>query len=389
MTQNSLEDRKKRYFQIASQIAQLDNVQLLALFNGYEPSMGWGMNHTIQMGESTIFVKRVPITDVEYHNLLSTKNLYDLPTYYNYGIGSAGFGVFRELMAHLKTTHWVMDGAIDTFPLMYHYRIMPFSGWRVDVDMAQHQKYVEYWGNNANIGNYVLGRTKANYELVLFLEYIPYVLATWLQDNRGKCQQPLADLFRTVDFLKTQGVIHFDAHFNNILTDGDRAYLTDFGLVLDRSFSLTKAEEGFFDQHVFYDYGVILSSLGGTISSLYGLCPETDRLKIKEKYSIAEELKPHEVRSILLNNIEQLHTDKMIKLDDTYVSAIIEYRSIIGLMQVFFTKMQSSQQKNSSFPDAELQVLLEATKILDNSYVLNDHVGSMVLEPPGNSGETL
>jgi hypothetical protein len=107
MTQNSLEDRKKRYFQIASQIAQLDNVQLLALFNGYEPSMGWGMNHTIQMGESTIFVKRVPITDVEYHNLLSTKNLYDLPTYYNYGIGSAGFGVFRELMTHLKT--WSLD----------------------------------------------------------------------------------------------------------------------------------------------------------------------------------------------------------------------------------------------------------------------------------------
>jgi serine/threonine protein kinase len=359
MTKNSLADRKKRYFQLGAQISQLDNDQLLTLFNNTEPSMGWGINHTIQMGESAVFVKRVPITDLEYHNLLSTKNLYDLPTYYNYGIGSAGFGVFRELMAHLKTTHWVMDGAIDTFPLMYHYRIMPFSGWRVDVDMAQHQKYVEYWGNNANVGNYVLGRTKANYELVLFLEYIPYVLATWLQSNQGKCQQPLADLFKTVDFLRTQRVIHFDAHFNNVLTDGDRAYLTDFGLVLDRSFSLTKKEENFFDQHIFYDYGVFLSSLGAVVSSLYSLCSEENRLKINEKYSITKDLKPHEIRSILLNNIELLHTDEIIKLDDVYVLAIIKYRSAIALMQDFFTQMRSNQQKNSRFPDAELQILLQ------------------------------
>jgi hypothetical protein len=364
MTKNSLADRKKRYFQLSSQIAQLDNEQLLTLFNDTEPKMGWGINHTIRMGESAVFVKRVPITDLEYHNLLSTKNLYDLPTYYNYGIGSAGFGVFRELMAHLKTTHWVLDGAIDTFPLMYHYRVMPFSGWRVDVDMAQHQKYVEYWGSNANIGNYVLGRTKANYELVLFLEYVPYVLATWLQEHAGQCQQPLTDLFKTIDFLRTQGVIHFDAHFNNVLTDGDRAYLTDFGLVLDRSFSLTKEEEDFFAQHVFYDYGVILSSLGAVVSSLYGLCPESDRLKIQKKYSITAELKTPEIRFILLNNIEQIHTDGMIKLDDTYVSAIIKYRSAIALAQDFFTQIRSDQQKNTRFPDIKLQMLLQEVGII-------------------------
>jgi hypothetical protein len=33
MTKNSLADRKKRYFQLSSQIAQLDNNQLLTLFN--------------------------------------------------------------------------------------------------------------------------------------------------------------------------------------------------------------------------------------------------------------------------------------------------------------------------------------------------------------------
>ncbi len=365
MTQNSLADRKKRYFQLSSQIAQLNNAQLLALFNDHEPRMGWGMNHTIQVGEAAVFVKRVPITDLEYHNLFSTKNLYDLPTYYNYGIGSAGFNVFRELMAHLKTTHWVLDGAIDTFPLMYHYRIMPFSGWRVDVDMAQHQKYVEYWGNNANIGNYVLGRTKANYELVLFLEYVPYVLATWLPEHSGQCEQPLTDLFKTIDFLRKQGVVHFDAHFNNVLTDGDRAYLTDFGLVLDRSFLLTKKEEDFFTEHLFYDYGVIIFSLGAVVSSLYGLCPEPDRLKIKQKYSIAEDFKPHEIRSVLLNNIEQISMDGMIKLDSTYVSAMVKYCNMIAVLQDFFIHMGENQQKNTGFPGAKLQKLLQATGVIE------------------------
>ncbi len=364
MTKNSLADRKKRYFQLSSQIAQLDNAQLLNLFNDTESSMGWGINHTIWAGDSAVFVKRVPITDVEYHNLFSTKNLYDLPTYYNYGIGSAGFGVFRELMAHIKTTHWVIDGAIDTFPLMYHYRIMPFSGWRVDVDMAQHQKYIKYWGNNTNIGNYVLGRTKANYELVLFLEYIPHVLATWLPEHQGQCQQPLADLFKTVDFLRKQRIIHFDAHFNNVLTDGDRAYLTDFGLVLDRSFVLSKKEEDFFTQHIFYDYGVILSSLGAVVSSLYSLCSEPDRLEVSKKYSITAELKPPEIKSILLNNIERLHADGTMKLDNTYVLETVKNRSAIALMQNFFTKIRGDQQKDTKFPNAELQILLQAAGIV-------------------------
>lgn len=310
---------------------------------------------------------------MEYRNLLSTKNLYHLPTYYNYGIGSAGLGVFRELIAHLKTTHWVLDGAIETFPLMYHYRIMPFSGWRVEVDMVQHQKYVEYWGNNASIGNYVLGRTQANYELVLFLEYVPYVLATWLQNHSGQCQKPLADLFKTIDFLRTQGVIHFDAHFNNVLTDGDRAYLTDFGLVLDRSFSLTKEEEDFFAQHIFYDYGVILASLGAVISSLYNLCPEVNRLKIKKKYSIAEGLKPHQVRSILLHNIEQIQAEGIINLDNTYISAIVKNFTAIALMQSFLTKMQENQQKDTRFPGAELQTLLQIAGIIKAATISPNH----------------
>jgi hypothetical protein len=106
MAQNHIELRRKRYFKLSSQIAQFDNAQLHSLFDDSEPSTGWGMNHVIVLGQSKVFVKRIPVTNIEYDNLFSTRNLYNLPTYCNYGFGSTGFGVYRELVTHIKTTNY-------------------------------------------------------------------------------------------------------------------------------------------------------------------------------------------------------------------------------------------------------------------------------------------
>ena len=331
MAKNHIELRRNKYFKLSSQIAQLDNAQLRSLFNNSESnqsSTGWGINHTIVLGQSKVFVKRVPVTNIEYDNLFSTRNLYDLPTYCNYGFGSTGFGVFRELVTHIKTTNWVLEGAIATFPLMYHYRIIPFSGQRADVDRSRLKEYVEYWGNSANAGNYVLDRAIANYELVMFIEYIPHILETWLRENPNKLQKPLDDLRTTIDFLRTKKIIHFDAHFRNVLTDGEQIYLTDFGLVLDNSFALTSDEESFFQQNTFYDYGEVLRNLGHLIRPSYDSCSENDKRGIMEKYGIKEGLQPYELRSILLDNIEQIHADGVMKLDEFYVASIVKYRSI-------------------------------------------------------------
>ncbi|RCJ25751.1 hypothetical protein A6S26_15570 [Nostoc sp. ATCC 43529] len=370
MAKDYIELRRKRYFKLSSQIAQLDNAQLYSLFNNSdlnESSTGWGMNHTIAFGESKVFVKRVPVTNIEFDNLFSTRNLYNLPTYCNYGFGSTGFGVFRELVTHIKTTNWVLEGTIATFPLMYHYRIIPFSGRRADVDMERLKSYVEYWGNSANAGNYVLDRANANYELVLFLEYIPYVLETWLQENPNKLQKTLDELRTTISFLRTKGIIHFDAHFRNILTDGKRIYLTDFGLVLDKSFTLTKDEKSFFKQNTFYDYGEVLRNLGHIIRWSYDLCSENDKRRIMEKYGIKEGLKHYEMRSILLDNIEQIHADGVMKLDEFYVASIVKYRSIIALMQDFFADMWENNNKDTKFPHTELRRLLKETRFLPSA----------------------
>ncbi|WP_414583293.1 hypothetical protein [Scytonema sp. PCC 10023] len=373
MAKNHIELRRKRYFKLSSQIAQLDNAQLHSLFDkseSNESSTGWGTNHTIVLGQSKVFVKRVPVTNIEYDNLFSTRNLYDLPTYCNYNLGSTGFGVFRELVTHIKTTNWVLEGAIAqsavpkaiaTFPLMYHYRIIPFSGRRAEVDRSRLKDYVEYWGNSANAGNYVVDRAHANYELVLFIEHIPYVLETWLRENPNKLQKPLDELRTTIDFLRTKGIIHFDTHFRNVLTDGEQIYLTDFGLVLDKSFTLTKDEESFSKQNTFYDYGEVLRNLGHLIEPSYDSCSENDKRRIMEKYGIKEGLQPYELRSILLDNIEQIYADEVMKLDEFYVASIIKYRSIIALMQDFFSDMWGNNNKDTKLDHAKLRLLLKET----------------------------
>ncbi|MBD2165428.1 hypothetical protein H6G04_13570 [Calothrix membranacea FACHB-236] len=364
MANNPIEIRTKKYFHLSSQIAQLDNAQLLSLFNNSESndsSTGWGRNYTITLGESQVFVKLVPVTKIEFDNLFSTKNLYNLPTYCNYGLGSTGFGVFRELVTHIKTTNWVLAGEIATFPLMYHYRIIPFSGQRADVDIEHYKSYIEYWGNSENAGKYLLDRANANYELVLFLEYIPHILETWLFLNPDKVQQPLDELHTTIDFLRMKGIIHFDSHFRNVLTDGEQIYLSDFGLVLDKSFALTIEEKSFFEQNKFYDYGEVLRNLGHLIRAPYDSCSDRDKCRIREKYSIKEGFKPYEQRSILLDNIEQIYADGDINLNDFYVASIVKYRRIITLMQNFFAAMWDNKNKDTKFPHAELEILLKET----------------------------
>ncbi|MBD3886998.1 hypothetical protein IFO70_35855 [Phormidium tenue FACHB-886] len=359
MTNSSLELRSQKYFELSSQIAQLDDRKLNSLFDQREPnelSTGWGMNHIVVFGRSKVFVKRVPITDIEYDNLFSTKNLYVLPTAFNYGVGSAGLGVFRELITHLKTTHWILEGAIANFPLMYHYRILPSTKECTELEID-----IERWGNHANIKKYVLDRANAKYELFLFLEYIPYVLETWLQENPNQLQKTLNGLWRAIAFLRKKGIIHFDAHFRNVLTDGEQIYLTDFGLALDKSFALTEEEDVFFEQNSLYDYGEVLRNLGHLIRSPYDSCSESNKRRIMKKYGIKEGSRPYQVGRILLNNIQQIHADGDMVLDEFYVASIVKYRGIITLMQDFFVEMWENNQKDTQFPHTKLRLLLNET----------------------------
>ena len=356
--------RKETYFALSSQIAQLDNQQLVALFARNSSTNGWGKNQTLEIGGAKVFVKRVPMTDLEYQNLFSTRNLYDLPMYYNYGVGSAGFGVFRELIAHIKTTNWVLSGEISSFPLLYAYRIVPFTGERSVTDAEPHKGYMEFWGGSESVGRYLQDRRDANHELVLFLEFIPHVLRPWLAENTAQTPKILSDLFAAVDFLRKNNVIHFDAHYDNILTDGERAYLTDFGLVLDKNYLQTDSEKEFFSKHIYYDYGEIIASLIFIALRSYDSLSDESKTMFCEKYGIQNKDDNRAILTTVLKNIDDISASGILKLEDAYCACLVKYRKIILLIDGFFTSMHGNNAKDTEFPSEELLRLLLETGVV-------------------------
>jgi hypothetical protein len=356
----SLEARRAQYFDVSNRLAHIDRNGMSDLLGEIGPAHGWGRTHTIKVGASKVFVKRIPVTDMEYENLFSTENLYQLPTFYNYGVGSAGFGAFRELVAHIKTTNWVLDGSIANFPLMYHYRIVPFAGTRKELDPERHAGYIRYWNGDANIDRYIRARNAAPYEILIFLEHFPYVLEPWLGKNQHRVAPLVREMRQAIAFLRERGILHFDAHLHNIVVDEEGTpYLTDFGLVLDKGFTLDPAQKAFFGKHLDYDDAEFLVCITSYLFSLYRQLRPAAKSKLMRRYSFSEETGYYDVVPILLNNVETLQAERLLKLDDNYVAEVIRYRSLARLMDSFFSRLQKSNQKDALYPRHKIRQMLQ------------------------------
>ncbi|MFK4104741.1 protein kinase family protein [Streptomyces sp. NPDC019531] len=216
-----------------------------------------------------VFVKQLPLTDVELHpdHMRSTANLFEMPARCHYGIGalcSPGFGAWRELAVHEMTTNWVRSGRFPGFPLLHHWRVLPDTPQPLPEELADAERTVAYWGG---------GRARiealrtANASLALFLEYVPRTVHDWLHeqlrtdDADAACSLVEQGLESVTGFLQKQQLIHFDAHFRNILTDGQQLYLADYGLALSSRFQLAPPERDFYDGHRHYDRAYALSYL--------------------------------------------------------------------------------------------------------------------------------
>ncbi|MFC8075419.1 protein kinase family protein [Streptomyces sp. NPDC057307] len=238
-----------------------------------------GRSAELDVEGTRVFVKRVPLTDLELRpeHLHSTANLFELPLFYQYGIGSSGFGAWRELAAHTMTTNWVIgDGdAYAGFPLLYHWRVLPDSSPDGFLDeFGGLDKAVAHWDGSPAVRRRLEAIGGSTAGLFLFLEYVPQTLGTWLADRRTAAppesgaevdSEVAADsevspyawvedaLTRGADFMSARGLVHFDAHFRNVLTDGRLIYFADFGLALSSRFELTPPEADFLTDHLSYD----------------------------------------------------------------------------------------------------------------------------------------
>ncbi|MFE6776693.1 protein kinase family protein [Streptomyces sp. NPDC057702] len=252
---------------VAAWLDGLDDRRLRELVAAGTP-LGVGIGGraaVVEVAGTPVFVKRVPLTALELRpeHARSTANLFALPTWYQYPLGSAGFGAWRELAAHAMTTEWVLTNAYEGFPLTYHWRVLPDTPPEGFVDeFGGIDGAVAHWENSPRVRARLEAISRSPASLVLFLEYVPHTLADWLRAHSqpgtaGGADSPFPwaerALRRGTAFLRSRGMVHFDAHLANVLTDGQHLYFADLGLALSSRFALTPAETGFLTEHLAYD----------------------------------------------------------------------------------------------------------------------------------------
>ncbi|WP_042456070.1 hypothetical protein [Streptacidiphilus jiangxiensis] len=248
-------------------LASLDDDALQELLDTATP-LGTGIGGKaalLEVAGTPVFVKRVPLTDLERQpeHLRSTANLFDVPAFCHYGIGdigAAGFGAWRELAAHTLTTQWVLGEEYAGFPLMHHWRVLPDST-PLPEELADIDRAVAYWDDSPQVRARIEALAASSASIALFLEYIPRNLHEWLGEQ-AEAGGPAIDeaaamvereLAAGTTFMNSRGLFHFDAHFENILTDGRRLYFADYGLALSSAFRLSPEEAAFLDRRRGYD----------------------------------------------------------------------------------------------------------------------------------------
>lgn len=239
-----------------------------------------GRSAVLEIEGRPVFVKRVPLTDRERlpANVMSTANLFGLPPFCQYGIGGPGFGVWREVAVHTMTTNWVLAGECPAFPLTYHWRVLPEPSPYLPDELADVDRAVEYWDGSPAVRERIEAIAGARASVALFMEYFPVNLHDWLTarvaeggDAAGAAYAMVERELRDgVAFMNARGLLHFDAHFENVLTDGEHLYFADFGLATSARFTLSAAEAGFRREHLGYDRAYTLTHLVNWLLAAHG-----------------------------------------------------------------------------------------------------------------------
>ncbi|TDB74764.1 serine/threonine protein phosphatase [Micromonospora sp. KC723] len=281
-------ERVSRYSDVSSALALHSDQQLAAMVERAQV-LGSGIGGSsvrCEVAGVPVFAKRVPLSDLERRaeNVMSTANVFGLPPLCQYGVGSPGFGAWRELAANVMATTWVIAGRTAAFPLLYHWRVLPGAPPPAE-EHADVEATVRYWGASSAVRDRLHARAQVSASVVLFQEFIPRTLDDWLavQLTAGPdavtaaCTMVESCLLTDVPFMNTHGLVHFDAHFGNVLTDGRRLYLADFGLATSPRFDLSAEEKVFLRRNRTHDLGYALMRLvNWLVTNVCGIATPAD-----------------------------------------------------------------------------------------------------------------
>ena len=344
-------ERVERHAHLSERLSRLSDEDLLAWRDGVPASGGWGSHRVLELDGVRVFAKSLLITERERDDPLGTTNRFGLPPFYSYGVGSAGFGSGREVALHEQTTRWVLSGACVHFPITHHHRVLPAGPHTPKVSMDQLDAYVQRWGGSPAVRALMEARRGATMEHLVVMEHVPHVLHRWFGDRPDAAPRFVEQLMTTARFLAAQGVVHFDAHGGNILTDGENFLLTDFGLGLSRAFSLTAVERAFLDRHRHYDRGLLACGLLLPLAPSVRALPEASRAAITERFGGTESHR-------LVGHIRALVEEEVLDLPEAYVDTIAPCAEVIHTMVQFFRALEAPD-KSAHFPDAAVARALQ------------------------------
>ncbi len=257
------------FAEVSTALALLSDRELRRRVDAAAP-LGTGIGGTsalLPVEGVPVFVKRVPLTDRERRpeHVRSTANVFGLPVFCQWGVGSPGFGAWRELAANIMATNWVLAGEADCFPVLYHWRVLPGAG----AEQTNVEEAVTYWGGSPGVRDRWTALAAASASLVLFSEYVPLGLRQWLAGQLAAGRDAVSAaavmaerrLRADMAWLDAHGLAHFDAHFGNVLTDGQRLVYADLGLATSARFDLSAPELRFLARNRTHDAAYAMASL--------------------------------------------------------------------------------------------------------------------------------
>ncbi|WP_228986739.1 MULTISPECIES: serine/threonine protein phosphatase [unclassified Micromonospora] len=249
--------RRRRHEVTAASLAGISDAELAGLLQAAPTGVTGvgGDSSVLDVHGVPVFAKRIPITDRELARPHGTANLFDLPTYCQYGmyrLAGPGFGAWRELAANMIVTEGVLAGETESFPLLHHWRVLPgrppIAAEHRDIDAV-----VAQFDGSPAVRTRFEELARATSSLVLFCEHIPTPLRDWLTEPVDRAEALERQLFDVVAFLRRRELLHMDGHFGNIRADGDQIHLVDFGLATSPRFDLSAAERDFVARHLHHD----------------------------------------------------------------------------------------------------------------------------------------
>jgi len=318
------------------------------------PGMG-GSTFEIDVEGVKVFGKQLRLTELEQRpeHRMSTANIFGLPTFFQRNVGSVGFGVWRELAANAMTTGWVLSKKLESFPMMYHWRVLEgrsAAGAAASGNLADIDHMTKYWECSSIVGKRLTALADATASVVIFLEHIPCTLSAWLERQMGAgshaiesaCQLVEDGLTVDVPLMNHLGLLHGDAHFGNILTDGDRLYFADLGLATSKRFMLDPEELTYSQENASLDRSYVRANWVNWLIKEFAppMSDPASRMAM--------------VRSIARG--QSIH--QLIPGLPPSVAAVIErHANVAAVINDFYAKLQGDS-RNASYPRDEIEPLL-------------------------------